>query len=266
MATSHPAWTRVQAAIDRAPAGSTVTVFAQDMDRGDRFGRLEDQILVSASTIKIVILAALAQAADDSRLDLQTVVPVLDAQRVGGSGVLTGLKTPGLALTLADHAWLMITVSDNTASNVLIDAVGTDAIRATQQRLGLTGTGLNRRFIGRLPDPGTPENLSTARDLATVLLGIAQGTLASPERCEWMLSVLADQQYRDRLGRYLPQAVTFAGKSGSLEGYCHDTGILSGPNGRAAVAVMTQGIADPLVAVDLIGAIGAAVVADLGLT
>lgn len=265
MTSNHQIWTNIEAAMAQAPPESIVAVSVQSVETGARFGAQEDLILPAASTIKIVILAALAQAVDEGLLSLDTLAPVLDSQRVGGSGVLTGLHTPNLALTLADHAWLMITVSDNTASNVLIDAVGIEAIHATQARFGLQGMSLNRRFLGRLPDPGMPENLATARDLVTVLMGILDGSAASPELCAWMLSTLNDQHYKDRLGRFLPPAVSFAGKSGWLEGICHDTGILTGPNGRAAVAVLTTGIPDKYEAASLIGAIGAAAVADLRL-
>ena len=256
-------WVHVPAALARAPAGSIVTVSIRDLQTAAAYGALEDQVLPAASTIKILILVALARAVDEGRLSLDTVVPVLDSQRVGGSGVLIGLTTPDLALTLADHAWLMITVSDNTASNVLIDAVGFNSIHATQQRFRLRGTSLNRRFLGRLPDPGMPENVATARDLVTVLHGIADGSAASTDLCGWMLSILDDQHYKDQLGRFLPPSVSFAGKSGWLEGICHDCGILTGPNGRAAVAVLTQGITDKYEAASLMGTIGAAAVADL---
>lgn len=265
MTLHHDQWTTLKTALTKAPERSTVAVSVRDITTGATFGQHEEMVLPSASTIKIVILVALARAVDEGRLDLHAITPILETQRVGGSGVLTGLRTPGLALTLADHAWLMITISDNTASNVLIDAVGVDAIHATQQRLELGGTSLNRRFIGRLPEAGTPENLATANDLVAVLKAIATGTAASQERCDWMLDVLKDQQYTDRLGRHLPATVTFAGKSGSLEGYCHDTAILTGPKGAAIVAVLTEGFADKFEAVELIGAIGAAVVTDLQL-
>ncbi len=77
--------------------------------------------------------------------------------------------------------------------------------------------------------------------------------------------LLGDQQHRDRLARHLPAGVTFAGKSGSLTGIAHDTGLLRGPGGEAAVAVLTQGFDDPYVADAFIGDIGRAVVEDLTL-
>ena len=140
------------------------------------------------------------------------------------------------------------------------------AIAETATGLGLTGTALQRRFLGRLPDPGTPENLTTADDLTALLMAIATGTAASPGRCAWMRERLAGQHYLNRLPRFLPNDVTFAGKSGSLEGFDHDSGLLSGPGGTLAVAVLHRNVQDPYAADVVIGTIGAAAITDAGLT
>ena len=235
------------------------------MAGGQRFGQDEHRIFPSASTIKLILLAALAREVDSARLSLDDTAPVHDSQRVGGSGVLQLMKTPNLRLTLADHALLMITISDNSASNVLIDAIGNAGIRDTIQALGLANTALNRRFIGRAPARDAPDNLITAHDLVRVLTAIASGTAASPELSDWMMSILAAQQFTDRLGCALPEGVSFAGKSGSLEGLSHDCGLLTSGEGTAAVAVLTQGIADKHEAAALIGRIGAAAANDLNL-
>lgn len=238
------AWPTVRAAIAGAGADVHVGVSVRDLRNGACFGHAADQVFPAASTIKLVILAALAQAVDDGRLRLDQRSPVLPAQKVGGSGVLNWLET-GLHLTLQDHAWLMIAISDNTASNVLVDILGLSAIQDVQQSLGLVSTSLNRRFLGRLPNQDAPDNVATAADLTTILKAIAIGSAASPERCAWMLTLLGDQQVTDRLARRLPDGVTFAGKSGWVKGISHDAALLRGPGGEAAVAVMTQGYEDP---------------------
>jgi beta-lactamase class A len=176
--------------------------------------------------------------------------------------VLTGLR-PGLALPLADLAYLMIAVSDNTASNVLLDLIGFESVRATIAALGLWGTTLNRRFLGRLPDPGQPDNLTTAADLCALLTAIATDTAAGPAGCATMRALLAAQQHRDRLARRLPPEVSFGGKSGSLPGLVHDTGILTAPGGQLAIAILTRGFGDPYAAEETIGQIALAVLDDL---
>lgn len=257
-------WPRVQVALAAAPAEVSVGVAVRDLRSGASFDLDDRRIFPAASTIKLVILVALARAVDEGRLRLADPAPVLTTQKVGGSGVLNWLQT-GLELTLRDHAWLMIVISDNTASNVLIDAVGLPAVHGVQHSLGLKETSLNRRFLGRLPDEGTPENVATAGDLVSLLSAIANGTAASVDRTVWMLELLGDQQHRDRLPRRFPEGVTFVGKSGSLTGIAHDVGMLRGPGGEAAVAVLTQGFDDPYAADAFIGDIGLAVVEDLAL-
>jgi beta-lactamase class A len=259
-------WHHVKAAIATAPPDASIAVYARDLNGGQWFGHNEDEVFPSASTIKIVLLAALAQAVESSRLSLNDLVPIQESQRVGGSGILQGMSTPDLRLTLADHALLMITISDNTASNVLIDAIGEAEIGNTIQRLGLVATELNRRFIGRTPDSGSPDNLTTAHDLVRVLIAIASQTVGGGELSNWAMSILAAQQFTDRLGRALPPDVTFAGKSGWLDGLSHDCGLLRSEKGTAAVAVLTRGIADKQEASNLIGRIGTAVVNDLNLS
>ena len=254
----------MRSAIAARPAGASLGVVARDLRSGAEFGHEAERLFPAASTIKLAILVALARAVDEGRLRLVDPAPALTTQKVGGSGVLNWLQT-SLELSLRDHAWLMIAISDNTASNVLIDAVGLPAIHGVQQSLGLTAPSLNRRFLGRLPAAGSPENVATAGDLVTLPAAIANGSAASPDQTAWMLDLLGDQQHRDRLARHLPAGVTFAGKSGSLTGIAHDPGLLRGPGGEAAVAVLTQGFDDPYVADAFIGDIGRAVVEDLTL-
>ena len=216
----------------------------------------------AASTIKVAILAALAQALDDGRLSLDDRWVVEADLIVQGSGVLLGME-PGLSLPLSDLAYLMIAVSDNTAANLVIDAVAMESVQQTIAGLGLTTLALNRRFLGRLPGPGEPENFASASDLRDLLTAIATDQAASPERCAWMRQELDKQQKRDRLARYLPDGVTFGGKYGSLPGYAHDSGLISTDQGTLAIAVLTHGFTDPYAADAFIGNVSLAMLAAL---
>ena len=198
-----------------------------------------DEPFLSASTIKVAILIAVARAIDVGTLrhgDRRSARPV---DTITGSGVLRGME-PGLSLTIDDHAYLMIAISDNTASNVLIEAVGRETIQTVIADLGLTGTHLRRAFLGALPTDDLPRNEITAADLVTMLAAIADNEAASVASCQWMRDLLRQQQHVDRLGRDLPDGVTFAGKSGSLTGTVHDGAILDGPNGRVIIAALTS--------------------------
>lgn len=262
--TEDPAWPSVRAALAGAPAGPTVAVSVRDLQTGATFGYRDDRAFPAASTVKVLILIALARAVDDGRLSLDQRLPVGTTHKAGGSGVLNWLAT-GLELTLQDHAWLMIAISDNTASNVLIEAIGMPAIHDVQQSLGLVSTSLNRRFFGRQPETHDPVNIACARELTDMLAAIADGSAASTARCTWMLTLLGDQQVTDRLARHLPDGVRFAGKSGWVQGISHDAGLLRGPGGEAAVAVMTEGFTDLYAAAAFIGTVGTAAIDDVGL-
>lgn len=230
---------------------------------GDRSWALDGRrSFPAASTIKVAILVALAQALDAGRLALTDRRVVEPDAVVQGSGVLLGME-PGLSLPLSDLAFLMIAVSDNTAANLIIDAVGMEQVQQTIAGLGLTTLALNRRFLGRLPGPGEPENYASAGDLRHLLTAIAADQAASSEGCAWMRDELDKQQRRDRLARYLPDGVTFGGKYGSLPGYAHDSGLLTTNHGTLAIAVLTSGFADPYAADAFIGAVGLAMLDEL---
>ena len=216
----------------------------------------------AASTIKVAILVALARALDAGRVSLPDEVAVSSEAVVQGSGVLLELQ-PGLSLPIADLAYLMIAVSDNTAANVLIEEIGLAEIQETITGLGMSDLQLNRRFLGRLPGPDEPENYATARDLTMLLTAIAEERAASPVQCAWMLEVLGKQQKRDRLARFLPDDVTFAGKYGSLPGYAHDSGLISHRDETLAIAVLTSGFSDPYAADIVIGDIALAMLDEL---
>jgi beta-lactamase class A len=252
MGTGRARWDEVRRVVAGAPGSVTVALSARLVGDDDRFTVLGDQRLPAASTIKLAILIAFAESVDHGRLDPAQRASVSPTDKVAGSGVLNWLHD-GLTLTLADLAWLMIAISDNTASNMLIDRLGFDAIHATCTRLGASDTRLNRHFM-RPTDP----NIITADDLVTLLVAIAEDRAASPERCAWMRQLLADQQVRDRLARHLPAGVSFAGKSGWQSGISHDCALLTGPGGTLAIAALTEGFADHHEANTFLGRIGQA--------
>jgi len=259
MTTSHPAgpaWDALREFAAGIPEQTRVGISLRHLDTGATLSLNGDGNFPSASTIKILIMAALANAFDDGRLCPGDTAPVREELKVPGSGVLNWLAT-GLELSLRDHAWLMIAISDNTASNVLIDAVGLEQIRATGEAIGIGETALGRMFMGSAP-PGPPKNRATADGLVAILTAIENDTAASPEQCAWMRQLMDDQQHVDRLPRHLPEGIAYRGKTGSISGIVHDCGVLTGPGGRVAIAVLTEGFENPYDAERLIGRIGTA--------
>lgn len=258
--TAEHGWTELDTIAREAAAGGRVAAAARligDSHAGPVWAVHPNEAFPAASTIKTAILVALYREVDAGRLDLDEVRHVSAAIKTPGSGVLAWLRDD-LPLTLADLAALMIAVSDNTASNLVLDAVGIDRVQATIAELGMTETRLNRRFLGRAPGPGEPDNTTSAADLVSLLAAIAEGTAASPASCERMWKTLRLQQHRDRLARRLPADIVFGGKSGSLPGLAHDSGLIESPAGTLAVAVLTEGFLDSYAADELIGQLGLA--------
>lgn len=240
------------------PKGTEVGLAIRNLDSGDEFSFNADHDFPSASTIKILILAALAEAVADGRLSLDDTLPAPAEIRLGGSGVLNWLDKD-LHLTLRDHAWLMTAISDNSSSNVLMNAVGIPEINDLGKRLDVGKTVMGRNFMDRNIPPGPSKNRATATGLVNILAAIYADAIATPELCAWMRQCLADQQHRDRLARHLPEGAAYAGKTGTIEGINHDCGVISGEQGRFAVAVLTQGFTNPYDADRFIGRIGTAI-------
>lgn len=251
-------FTTIRDIADNRTEGTDIGIAVRNLETGETFSLYPDRDFPSASTIKILILAGLAEAVADGRLNLDDTLPAAPEIRLGGSGVLNWLD-PNLELTLRDHAWLMTAISDNSTSNVLMNAVGIDAINALGKRLDVGGTRLGRNFMDRNIPPGPSKNRATAQGLVNILTAMYHDEIATPELCAWMRQCLADQQHRDRLARHLPEGVEYAGKTGTIEGIVHDCGVIIGSQQRIAVAVLTQGYRNPYEAERFIGRIGTAI-------
>jgi beta-lactamase class A len=205
-----------------------------DLKTGDRFERLAADSFPTASTIKLAILYELFKQVDEGRLTLDEIRPLDRRQIVGGSGVLQHLTAP--SLSLRDHAILMVLVSDNTATNVVIDAVGMSAVTARMASLGLESIRLRRKMIDLEAARRGDENVASPADVAKLLAAIDRGEGLSRGSHEAVLEILKKRK-ETPLTRGLPGSVPAASKPGSLEGVRVDAGVVYVP-GRPYVFVM----------------------------
>jgi beta-lactamase class A len=244
-----------------APSSSTVAVVARHLERDETAAFAPDRRFKAASTIKVAIMAALARAIDAGRLDPEARVPVRPEDVVPGSGVARFLATDH-AFTLNDHCFLMIAISDNTCSNILIDQVGLQAVQDVCRTFATDGTMLGRKFFGRAAEGEEVENWATARGLATLLERIAGGDVASPAMTDWMMEKLGQQQHKDRLARSLQWETEpwFGGKTGTIAGFSHDCGIFRGPGGTIVCSTLTEHPHDIYLMEPWMGDIGAVLV------
>jgi beta-lactamase class A len=172
--------------VTEAPGEWSYTVSRLDRDR--RLEHLPDRERPSASLIKVPILAALYDLVEKERLRLDETVRLTREDQVGGSGVLQDL-TPGTRWTLRDLATLMITVSDNTATNLLLDRITVETVNRTAESLGLSHTRVLRR-LQRIPTGAVGMNHTTAGDMCRLMTLIAQGQAISRAASERMADTL----------------------------------------------------------------------------
>ncbi|MBE3589251.1 MAG: serine hydrolase [Firmicutes bacterium] len=246
------AW--LEEAVARAAAGFSghLAVFARDLRDGDTFELDADHVGETASVIKVPILVALWEAVEAGRMGWHDMVRVNPANRTTGSGVIADLED-GVQLRICDLATLMIVVSDNVATNELIDRVGQEAVNRAMERRGLRATRLHKKLFWDIPGPlGT----TSPREIASLMESIYRRRCVSPRADETMLAILDRQHYNSALTRLLPYpliaeeggrppAVLVASKSGSLDGVRNDAGIVRTPWGDYVVALMTDGALDP---------------------
>lgn len=209
----------------------------------------------AASMIKVPLLYALLRQAAAGRLDLQQLLPVPPGCRVGGAGVLKELR-PGLALTVRELAVLMSILSDNTATNALLELVSMEAVNQEMASLGLGQTVLQRRMMDFAAAREGRENYTSAADMARLFGAIQNWEGLPASYCTLLLNILKGQQVRDKLPFYLPEDVSLAHKTGTLPGAEHDGGLLYLPGGPYVACVFTDGLADNAQGLQLVARMG----------
>ncbi|GIV19960.1 MAG: serine hydrolase [Armatimonadota bacterium] len=207
-----------------------------------------EKVFRSASVIKVPLLATLFWLNERGELDWREKIPLRDSDRTPGSGILRELHT-GLELTLHDLAVLMIVLSDNTATNILIDHVGVQRVQEFLQRVGFHRTTLQRKMYDFAAAEQGRENLCCAAEIADLLKWAAQGEiravdgtlLVSPSGCEQMLHIMQEQFYRDQIPYLLPDEAKVANKTGEISGHHHDSAVIWTPAGCYTLVVLTRG-------------------------
>ncbi len=223
-------------------AGARIGVCAL-MPDGSRVTHREDEIFKSASCIKIAIMIELFRRIDAGQISLNQTYVLKEEDKVPGSGVLQELHA-GIELTLRDVCYLMISISDNPATNILIDHLGMDAINATIRSLGLEKSVLGRPMRGRPANADEQENLATPAEFALLVNTILEGTAASAESCMAMMEMLRLQSNERRIGRFIPEGTEWGSKTGSYTTVVNDVGFVSTADGPMVVAIFTEDVPD----------------------
>ncbi len=188
------------------------------------FALQQDLVFPAASLAKVPILVTLALRLADTAFPYtwQTPLPVSASARVTSDGVLADLSQ-NWQPTIEDLAYLMITISDNSASNVLLDLLGMECVNTTMLRLGLQHTRLERRFMDIAARQAGRDNWTTAGDMALLFSLLLSEHIPSSAR---LLQILRRQHDHTLLSAYWEEDGLFAHKTGGLPGIVHDVGLL----------------------------------------
>lgn len=234
-----------------AGAGGRVGICVLDGSGEALFERGADAPFTAASVVKIPLVMALYADAAEGRLSLDERLPVGDT--VPGSGVLRLLEIRDL--TIRELAVLAISVSDNTATNVLIDRIGIERVAERTVEWGIGSSRLGRKMFDLDARARGIENVMTAGETALLLLRLVRGECLDRATSDAVIALLRECQDATKLRRHLPPGADVAHKSGWLEGISNDAGIIRAS--RAVVAAgFTAELARPQLGNAILGMLG----------
>jgi len=233
-------WQKLEATIngvDRNLDG-VLGVAILDLTTGQKYFLHADEVLPTASSIKIAILAELYRQAQQGKIKLGDLYTLQSSDLVGGSGI-AGSLTPGVTrLTIRDVAALMISVSDNSATNIIIDHVGMENVNAMLDSLGLTHMRLRRKMMDVKAAGEGRENIATPREMVQLLEDLYREKVLNKQMTEDFFTLLSVHK-ESYIPRELPEDLRIANKPGELEGVRNDSGIVFTGNRPFAISVMT---------------------------
>lgn len=210
---------KTQERLEEIAAGvpGVMGIVVEDLAGEFRFAVNEDREFAQASAIKIPILMELLRQAHEGQVDLAASRWVTKEYQVAGSGILSELGDHTTQMSVEDLAVLMIVLSDNTATNMLIDLVGMENVTATMARLGCEHTRLQRRMMDAAASARGEENLSTPADAARILRLLHEGEFINREVSDHALAILRKPK-SGVVASVVPPGVRVAFKPGSIPG------------------------------------------------
>jgi beta-lactamase class A len=242
---------RIRAAI--AGFQGDVSLCAKNLDTGVTYGIRENERVRTASTIKLAIMTTVFDAVAHERAKWTEELVLHDSDKVGGTGVLHEFSD-GVHLAIRDLVHIMIVVSDNTATNLLLDRFTADAVNAEMDSLGLKQTRSMRKVLisgkdasgysqaGRLEENKRfGLGSSTPREMVTLIEKMERGELIDADSSREMIKILKRQQLKDGIGRRVGD-LSVASKSGALDRLRSDVGIVYSKGGRIAIAITVDNL------------------------
>jgi len=247
----------------RATARFRTGALVRTTDGETLFEQEADEAFPSASVIKVPLLMTLYADAAEGRIDVERQVPV--GERVDGSGILRDLRDVA-TMSLRDLGALTIGLSDNTATNRLIEAVGVERVAGRLNEWGIRVTALRRRMYDFEAAKRGLENVATAREMVMLLERLVAGACGDRAASDAVLALMERCQDDTKLRRYLAPDAKVPSKSGTLGASRNDVAVFRGPSRTVCAAVFTKDVSDHLGAEHLLGLIGRAAALAAGMT
>ena len=233
-----------------------VSLFAKNLDTGETYGLNPDERVRTASTIKIAVMVEAFARVAEGKAKWTDEVVLTKEKKVSGSGILSELSD-GLKLTLRDAVNLMMILSDNTATNLVLEVLTTDAVNARMELLGFKQIKIMRKVGsgGESTAGKDPENkkyglgMATPREMVLVMEKLDRGEIISPAVSKEMIDLMKREQDRNAIGRSLWD-VPMASKYGALDRLRSAIGILYTKNGKIAMAISCDDMPETMWSVD----------------
>ena len=246
---------RIRAEI--APFKGKVFLYAKNLDTGQDYSFNGDERVRTASTIKIAVMIEAYARVAEGRAKWTDELVLTKAARYGGSGILPELSD-GLRLTLQDAVRLMMVLSDNTATNMVLDHLTTDAVNERMNALGFKATRIMRRVGGggESKEGKSGNNLkrfglgaTTPHEMVQIMEKLERGEIVSKEASKQMLDLMKREQGRNSIGRNMP-GVPMASKYGALDALRSCVAILYTKQGKIALAITVDDMPEVIWSVD----------------
>ncbi len=227
-----------------------VTIAAYHFESDTSWAHRGSEPMATASLIKLPVMVEAYRQVDAGKVDLEKRITLQKEDMVQGSGILTSHFSPGTELSLRDAIRLMIVYSDNTATNLVIDAIGLPSTTKTMKELGFPDTQLHAKvFRGDTsiaPERSKKFGLgsTTSTDMVNLLVKLKRGELAGPKSTEAMLDHLLNCDDKSRFPLLLPSGVKVAHKTGSVTRVRTDAGLIMSKDCTIALCVLTDNNAD----------------------
>ncbi len=223
-----------------------IGVAIKNLNSGETFFLNENVIFPQASSIKIVVLYELFKQSEEGKINLEEIIELTKKDKVGGSGILQFLGDSNISLSLRDFAILMIVLSDNTATNILIDYIGIEKINQRLRELGLKNTKLRRKMMDIKAAKEGKENVSTPYEMMRILEKIYH------EPFSWKIIEILSLPKDTPLRKGVPYQVRVANKPGGLKGVRCDSGIVLLKDSPYIICVMTTYLKNEQEGIDVI--------------